>query len=509
MVRLGVMVLAFAVVAGAGFVAWSRFQDARAASASPSIFAGYVDVTATPTYAFESPVSDPAKSVVLSFIVADKTDRCRPSWGSAYDLPAAGQALDLDRRIARLVQQGGRVSVSFGGQVNDELATVCTDPAKLKSAYAEVVDRYDLTGIDLDIEGAALADGPSLERRAAAIAALQKDRAAAGKPLSVWLTLPVAPSGLTAEGVAAVGSMLDAGVDLTGANVMTMDFGGSRAPGQGMLQASTAAAAATHAQLAGAYQSRGRTLGDETLWRKIGLTPMIGQNDVQGEVFTLADARGLQQFAAAKGVGRMSMWSLNRDATCSPNYPDVTRVSDGCSGVEQGGALFSRVLGAGLDSAPLPGPDATATSTGTATAVVDDPATSPYPIWNETNAYVAQDRAVWRRNVYEAKWWTRGDVPDNPVLAGASTPWRLIGPVLPGDRPLPEVTVPAGTYPEWSADKVYRQGERILFDGHVFEAKWWTRTDSPEAALQGSADSPWLKLKNDAVEQLLKDKKTG
>ena len=44
----------------------------------------------------------------------------------------------------------------------------------------------------------------------------------------------------------------------------------------------------------------------------------------------------LSAYASAKGVGRLSMWSLNRDRTCSPNYPDVKQVSDGCSGVEQG-----------------------------------------------------------------------------------------------------------------------------------------------------------------------------
>ena len=41
----------------------------------------------------------------------------------------------------------------------------------------------------------------------------------------------------------------------------------------------------------------------------------------------------------------------------------------------------------------------------------------------------------------------------------------------------------------------------MLFEGRVFEAKWWTQTDSPEAALQGSPESPWHKLRD---EELLK-----
>ncbi len=41
----------------------------------------------------------------------------------------------------------------------------------------------------------------------------------------MWLTLPVSPNGLTADGLRVVDQMLSAGVDLAGVNGMTMDFG--------------------------------------------------------------------------------------------------------------------------------------------------------------------------------------------------------------------------------------------------------------------------------------------
>lgn len=150
---------------------------------------------------------------------------------------------------------------------------------------------------------------------------------------------------------------------------------------------------------------------------------MIGQNDIVADVFTVADAEGLHDFAESKGVGRMSMWSLNRDVECGPNYPTLTVVSDACSGVAQSGGLFSSILGAERDSvstATSPAPEPTTTTT--AAPVVDDPATSPYPIWSPTNAYVKSDRTVWHGNVYEAKWWTKNDVPNNPVAAGTAAP---------------------------------------------------------------------------------------
>ena len=64
--------------------------------------------------------------------------------------------------------------------------------------------------------------------------------------------------------------------------------------------------------------------------------------------------------------------------------------------------------------------DASATAAGTdrassAAGMVDDPATSPYPIWNAEGQYPANTKIVWHHNVYEAKWWTQGDVPDAPV----------------------------------------------------------------------------------------------
>ena len=96
------------------------------------------------------------------------------------------------------------------------------------------------------MEGEALSDAAALERRSVAIAALQKDRQRDGKALSVWLTLPADPNGLTTTGSDAVQQMITAGVDLTGVNAMTMDYGGSMLPGRSMYENAVSAAEATH-----------------------------------------------------------------------------------------------------------------------------------------------------------------------------------------------------------------------------------------------------------------------
>lgn len=500
--RVAIAALVVAAVATGGtYLVTSTASNLAAPTATPW-FAGYADITVTPSFAFEAPANDSGKNVMMSFVVADPDDPCTPSWGAAYTMDEANAALDLDRRIARLEQGGGEAIVSFGGQANDELATVCTDAGDLEAAYASVIERYELTTIDLDLEGAGL-DAAANERRADAIAALQAAARADDRDLAVWLTLPVTPQGLAKNGTDAVAAFLAAEVDITGVNVMTMDYGDSKYPDDSMLTAAEDALTATHRQLGILYDQAEISLTDATLWSKIGATPMIGQNDVMGEVFTLDDAAGLSAFAEDKGLGRLSMWSLNRDTSCGSSYTDLHRVSNLCSGVDQGELTFAETLGALMTGSPNSNSGAQTTAEAVEPDPTDDPATSPYPIWDEDATYLVGTKVTWHRNVYEAKWWTKGDLPDDAVLDEYETPWKLIGPVLPGEKPIPVPTLPAGTYPEWDGTAIYEAGDRIQFEGIPFEAKWWTQGDSPEASSNEPDDSPWVPLTSDQIQKVL------
>lgn len=502
------VLLALVIVAGIGYgvlrsVQWWHVEQ-TARSARAPWFAAYVDVTATPTFAFEQMGTTAQRDAILSFIVADPNDGCRPMWGAAYTLDAAGEKLDLDRRIARLQQQGGSIAVSFGGLLNTELAVGCTDTNKLAAAYQAVIDRYDIDTIDLDLEKTNLANAEAAQRRAAALAQLQKQRRSQGKPLAIWLTLPVAPQGLTEDGTNAVAALLKGGVDLAGVNAMTMDYGQSRKVEQSMLDASKSALAQTHRQLGILYQQAGITLGANSVWAKLGATPMIGQNDFPEEVFTLDDAKGLNAFARDKGMSRMSMWSANRDVPCGSNYVNLKVVSTSCSGVKDAKQSFAVALAEGFDGSMVSSANAVTTAEPVASAdeLKDDPANSPYQIWSPTGAYLEGTKVVWHRNVYQAKWWTQGDVPDNPVLQTWQTPWELVGPVLPGEKPVAQATVPAGTYPEWSGETGYDAGQRVLFQGVPYQAKWWTKGDSPAAATANADSSPWVPLTQAQINEI-------
>ncbi len=219
--------------------------------------------------------------------------------------------------------------VSFGGASGTELAQAITSVPALTAAYQQVINAYQLTHIDFDIEGAAEADTASIDRRSQAIAALQQAAAADGRTLQVWFTLPVLPTGLTADGLYVLQSALKYGVQIAGVNVMAMDYGDGAAPNpQGQMGTyAIDAATSTFNQLRSLL---GPTPTNSQLWAMIGVTPMIGMNDQTDEVFTQQDAEQLVAFAQQVGMGRLSFWDLNRDQE-SPsgalNYVDLNSSS--------------------------------------------------------------------------------------------------------------------------------------------------------------------------------------
>jgi chitinase len=468
----------------------------------PSTFSAYVDVTAWPNYPFETPAGLAQSHVNLAFIVSDPDRPCEPSWGGYYSLDGAASDLELDRRVQQLRDLGGDVRVSFGGALNSELSVACTEPDQLLAAYRSVVERYSLTGIDLDIEGAGLDDTAAMSRRTAAIVALQDERSSLGEPLTVWLTLPVGPDGLTAAGEATVSQMLAAGIDVAGVNGMTMDFGLATTAAKPQSETILKATNALFAQVKKLYADAGQSLNDDDAWGKVGMTPMIGQNDYSTERFMMSDAVEVNQFARDHGVGMVSMWSLNRDGTCVAPLPSViTVVQTSCSGINQGNTSFAETLAADLPEArQIVTTETTATPSPTLMApvqnavppsdVIDDPDTSPYPIWDALGTYPAGTKIVWRHNVYQARFWSSGFAPDTPVNNPFDNPWTLLGPVLPGDTPAPLPTLPEGSYPEWDPETVYIAGDRVQVGLVPYEAKWWSQGTEPGVPVEGG--SPWV-----------------
>jgi hypothetical protein len=296
-------------------------------SATPSstwprhVFAPYVDVSLWPTFALsQTATTTGQKYYTLAFMISDGT--CKVTWGGNI---ALSQDF-LYNDIQALRSQGGDVIGALGGAAGVELGQACATVASLQAQYQVAIDTYNFTQLDFDIEGAALADLTANTRRNQAIAGLQAAASAAGKVLKISYTLPVLPTGLMADGVNLLQDAIDNGVAVDVVNLMTMDFGDSFPPdkmGDNAIQAATS----VFGQLQSLYPNK----TDAQRWAMIGITPMIGLNDVVPEVFTLSDAQQVLTLAQQKHVARLAMWSASRDQAC----PGAPVISATCSGVSQ------------------------------------------------------------------------------------------------------------------------------------------------------------------------------
>jgi chitinase len=488
------------VLAGIAFGAWKLVVNsattADAKSTAVPVYAPYVDVTLTPTYQFQLPADDPVSSAYLGFIVSDPSSPCTPSWGGFYTLAQADQTLELGARIAQLRKQGGTAMISFGGQANSELALRCTSTTQLKQAYMAPIQRYGVNTIDFDIEDAALANAAANTRRAAAVASIQKQMAKQHKTLHVWMTLPVSNQGLTTQGIAAVRSMLAAHVNLAGVNVLAMDFGSGEGASKNMFKTVRSSLYATHAQVQSLWRAAGLKSTSGFAWEHLGVTVMLGVNDITNEHFTVSDAQQLATFANGEGIPRVSAWSLNRDSECGAAFPTVGVVSNTCSGVLQSPLQFTKILSRlrGTKIARAQETNATSPSLGASTKI-DNPATSPDPVWQSSEAYVAGYKVVWQGDIYQANWWSQGTAPGATATNSATAgPWLLIGPVPAGSTAFKPQLLASATQPAWSPTTVYHQGQDVSFDGLPYQARYYTKGDQPLDELPGNPSSPWTPL---------------
>ncbi|MFF9759311.1 cellulose binding domain-containing protein [Streptomyces caelestis] len=291
-------------------------------------FAPYVDTSLFPAFDL---VASAEATGVKEYNLAFVTDGggCTPRWGGVSGLgdnAVAGQ-------IGALRAKGGDVRVSFGGAAGSELGTTCASADALAAAYEKVVNAYDLTKVDFDVEGGALPNAAANTRRARAIAKLQK----AHPDLDVSFTLPVMPEGLTQDGVNLLADAKENGVRIDAVNIMAMDYGPAYSDDMGAY--AEQAATATQAQLKGVL-----ALSDADAWKTVAVTPMIGVNDVVTEVFEVDDATQLVDFARSKGLGRLSMWSGARDRQCPGGAKPAADPT--CSSILQDGFAFTKAFAA-------------------------------------------------------------------------------------------------------------------------------------------------------------------
>ncbi len=268
-------------------------------------FAPYVDMTAWPTQSLTQDTQNGGIMFYsLAFITNSSSSSCTAAWGSAVPLSQLSVYLpNLDSDIQYVRSHGGDVLVSFGGAAGTELAQSCTSVSALQAQYQSIIDHYHVSHLDFDIEGPAVEDSTSIDRRNKALAALES----ANPGLVISYTLPVMPTGLVGSGISLLQNAIQNHVNVSVVNIMTMDYGSSYTGDMG--QYAIQAANSLYNQLQSLYPSK----SSSQLWAMIGMTPMTGNNDVSGEVFTLQNAQTVLSYAQQHNITELSMWSVNRD----------------------------------------------------------------------------------------------------------------------------------------------------------------------------------------------------
>lgn len=310
------------------------------------IFAPYVDVMLYPQFSVNNCYEKTGqKYYTLAFITSDGSGN--PAWGGVVPL---SENYYMDE-INKLRQKGGDVIISFGGANGVELASASanTDLSVLQAKYQAVIDKYKPKWVDFDIEGAAVADKASIDRRNKAIKGLQEKNPG----LTIAYCLPALPSGLTNDGIYVLENAKANGVRVDVVNVMAMDYGSWAAPNPDGKMGDYAIETAKNT-----YEQC-QKIGLNT---KIGVTPMIGRNDVATEVFYPKDAEKLVSWSISTSwVKMLSMWSSTRDNGSGGALPYA---SPTCSSLVQSEFEFTNKFKSFTSSSnPTPSPTPNPTPT--------------------------------------------------------------------------------------------------------------------------------------------------
>ena len=322
----------------ATLVAGSAAPVAPAATALPvHLYAPYFETWTADSITSLAQQSG-SRYFTLAFVETLSKSSCTLAWdGGATDAVSNGKYLS---DIATLRGMGGDVIPSFGGwsadQGGTEIGDSCKDVNQIAAAYEDLVVRYGVTRLDMDIEGRSLTKPDGIDRRNKAIKLLQDWAAATGRTVEIVYTLPTSPSGLEASGLAVLQNAISNGVRVDIVNIMTFDYYDRVTTDMGA--AAISAAQGLFGQLRTLYPAK----TDAQLWAMEGNTLLPGIDDYprKTEITYLADAQRVLDFARSKGIGLLTIWAIQRDNGGCPGQTD----SNTCSGIVQNPWDFTHML---------------------------------------------------------------------------------------------------------------------------------------------------------------------
>ncbi|GAA2706689.1 hypothetical protein Apa02nite_063790 [Actinoplanes palleronii] len=173
-----------------------------------------------------------------------------------------------------------------------------------------------------------------------------------------------------------------------------------------MAAATQTAATGLVSQLKGVWP--GKT--DAQYWNQVGIIEMNGQDDyandtgnLSAEVFTLANATTVTNWAKAKGIGALSFWALQRDNGGCPGQAPGER---NCSGVAQSTWQFSQLMRSftsGATNSPTPSASASSASPSTPSSPSPSVSTPAGTAWEAGTAYKVGQIVTYNGKRYQCR----------------------------------------------------------------------------------------------------------
>jgi len=262
---------------------------------------------------------------------------------------------------------GNKLIISLGGASGPYLEPSVNQDT-LVSILEKVLTDTKAYGFDFDVEGAAIADTATIDKRNKAIAALQKNHP--GLYISYTLaTQNPAWGSLTADAIALLKNAVSNGVEVTVVNGMIMDLYSSAlfTPPATYGSIAISILESMKSQLAAIWPSK----NDSQLYAMLGATPMIGRGD-DSQVFQIPDAQTLTDYIVKNQLGLLSYWSLQRDQSSMSGGLATSSM------VPQANYAFYNVFKAAMSSS-----SSSSGSTSTTTPTPPPPPPPPPPVTSD------------------------------------------------------------------------------------------------------------------------------
>jgi hypothetical protein len=195
------------------------------------------------------------------------------------------------------------------------------------AGFTTFINRYNssnLLGIDFDIEGGQSQD--VINNLVQRVVAAERSFPNLRFSFTIATLGGNSPNSLNILGTWVLQAIKQFGLSKYTINLMVMDYGNTLAGNCTIVGSSCEMAQSAIAAAENLHSFYG------TPYANIELTPMIGGNDTQSEVFTIPDVATISAYAAQKGLAGIHFWSFDRDNDCAPGSASATCNSYGQAG---------------------------------------------------------------------------------------------------------------------------------------------------------------------------------